>query len=195
MMNLDKQQKHLINIHNILEMAERIIIKNEQELVVSDLAQQVDLAKGTVYKYIKSKNQLYLEILIKNEKSLLALSTQHDGNMHNYLSKYMKYHLENSLRTIKLHHLEEKITNKERNLNALFQELYVIREKRILAIRSLAVTHLKLRNSALSVSDYFSYIWSITYGAALLISSNQCKRSGLDKDKLISFYIYQVMNI
>ena len=76
MMNLDKQQKHLINIHNILEVAERIIIKNEQELVVSDLAQQVDLAKGTVYKYIKSKNQLYLEILIQNEKRLLAITMQ-----------------------------------------------------------------------------------------------------------------------
>lgn len=195
MKNLDKKQRHLINIHNILEVAERIIIRNEQELVVSDLAEQVNMSRGTVYKYIKSKNQLYLEILIKNEKRLLEISMQYDGTMYNYLSKYMKYHLEYSLRTIKLHQLEEKITNKERNLNLLFQELYVIREKRILAIRSLAVTHLTLRNSTLSVSHYFSYIWSITYGIALLISSNRCKQSGLDKDKLINFYINQVMNI
>lgn len=195
MKNLDKKQRHLINIHNILEVAERIIIRNEQELVVSDLAEQVNMSRGTVYKYIKSKNQLYLEILIKNEKRLLEISMQHDGTMYNYLSKYMKYHLEYSLRTIKLHQLEEKITSKERNLNLLFQELYVIREKRILAIRSLAVTHLTLRNSTLSVSHYFSYIWSITYGIALLISSNRCKQSGLDKDKLINFYINQVMKI
>lgn len=119
----------MVNIHLILEVAERIILKNEQELVVSDLAEQVSMAKGTVYKYIKSKNQLYIEILIKNEKRLLEISMQHDGDMHNYLSKYMKYHLDDALRTIKFHHLEEKITNKERNLKALFQELYVIREK------------------------------------------------------------------
>ena len=43
MKNLDKQQRHLINIHNILEVAERIIIRNEQELVVSDLAEQVNM--------------------------------------------------------------------------------------------------------------------------------------------------------
>ena len=87
MKNLDKKQRHLINIHNILEVAERIIIRNEQELVVSDLAEQVNMSRGTVYKYIKSKNQLYLEILIKNEKRLLEISMQHDGTMYNYLSK------------------------------------------------------------------------------------------------------------
>ncbi|RLL20192.1 TetR/AcrR family transcriptional regulator [Acinetobacter chengduensis] len=194
-MNLDKQQKHLINIHYILEVAEQIIIDNEHELVISDLAEQVNMAKGTVYKYIKSKNQLYLEILIKNEKRLLEISMQHDGDMHNYLSKYMKFHLDDALRTIKFHHLEERITNKEKNLKALFQELYVIREKRILAIRSIAMSHLKFRKSVFSVSEYFSYIWSITYGIALLLNSNSCKQSVLDKEKLINFHIDQLINI
>lgn len=195
MMNLDKQQKHLTNIHHILEVAEQIIIKNEHELVISDLAEQVSMAKGTVYKYIKSKNQLYLEILIKNEKRLLEISMQHDGDMHNYLSKYMKFHLDDALRTIKFHQLEEKITNKERNLKALFQELYVIREKRILAIRSIAMTHLKLQKSLLSVSDYFSYIWSITYGAALYLNSSHNTLSTKQKDALIKSYIELVVSI
>ncbi|WP_228146623.1 TetR/AcrR family transcriptional regulator [Acinetobacter sp. ANC 3903] len=194
-MNLAKQQRHLMNIHNILEAAEQIIIESEHELVVLDLAKQVDLAKGTVYKYFKSKNQLYLEILIKNEKRLLEISIQHDGNIHKFLSTYMKYHLYASLRTIKFHHLEEKITNKERNLNALFQELYAIREKRIVEMKDITAEHLKRVGSGFSVRDYFSYIWSITYGAALLISSNNCKLSVLNKEKLINFYIDQVMNI
>lgn len=190
-----KHQKNILRKQKILEVAERLLVDNYRDIVIGDLAKELDLAKGTIYKYFKSKNELYLEILILNEKRLLDISLNYNKDLKIFLSKFMLYHLYNSNRTIKLHSIEEQITSQERSLNSLFDELYAIREKRIVEMKDLTVEHLKRVGSVFSVRDYFSYIWSITYGVALLISSNCCKQSVLDKNNLINFYIDQVINI
>ncbi|MFU9047802.1 TetR/AcrR family transcriptional regulator [Acinetobacter tibetensis] len=190
-----KHQKNILKKQQILEVAERLLIDNYQDIVIGDLAKEVDMAKGTLYKYFKSKNALYLELLILNEKRLLDISLNYNKDLKIFLSKFMLYHLQNSNRTIKFHTIEEQVTSQERNLNSLFDELYAIREKRIIEMRDITMEHLKRVGSVFSVRDYFSYIWSITYGVALFVSSNCYKQSVLDKNKLINFYIDQVINI
>ena len=190
-----KDQKAKITKQKILEAAERLLIDNCQDIVIGDLAKEVEMAKGTIYKYFKSKNQIYLELLIQNEKRLLEISINYGKDIRIFLSNFMLYHLHNSNRTIKFHTIEEQVTSRERKLKSLFDELYAIREKRIIKMRDITIEHLKLVGSLFSVRDYFSYIWSITYGVALLLNSNSCKQSVLDKEKLINFHIDQVINI
>lgn len=190
-----RNQKIILNKQKILESAERLLIDHCQNIVIDDLAKEVDMAKGTIYKYFKSKNQIYLEILIQNEKRLLDISINYNKDIKTFLSNFMLYHLNNSNRTIKLHTIEEQITSQERKLNPLFDELYSIREKRIVEMKDITAEYLKRVGSVFSVRDYFSYIWSITYGVALFISSNSCKQAEVDKEKLINFYIDQVINI
>lgn len=58
----------------ILAMAEILLLENHNEITLSELAAELDIAKGTIYKYFKSKNQLYLELIILNEQRLLEIS-------------------------------------------------------------------------------------------------------------------------
>ena len=89
----------------------------------------------------------------------------------------MLYHMLNSNRIILLHVIEERLTNNEKNLKDLFQELYRIREERILRIKDITHDYLVALESAMSIRDYLSYIWTVTYGASLLLnSSNYQKR-------------------
>lgn len=190
-----KHQKNILKKQQILEVAERLLIDNYKDIVIGDLAKEIDMAKGTVYKYFKSKNALYLELLILNEKRLLDISLNYNKDLKIFLSKFMLYHLQNSNRTIKFHTIEEQVTSQERNLNSLFDELYAIREKRIIEMRDITMEHLKRVGSVFSVRDYFSYIWSITYGVALLISSNCYKQSVQERERLINFHIARIVDI
>lgn len=190
-----KNQRILLKKQKILEVTERLLINNYQDIVIGDLAREVDMAKGTIYKYFKSKNQIYLELLIQNEKRLLDISINSGEDIKMFLSNFMSYHLHNSNRTIKFYILEEQITRQERKLKDLFNELYAIREQRIIAMKDMADEHLELAGSLLSVRDYFSYIWSVTYGVALFLSSNGCTQSVFDREKMINFCIDQVVNI
>ena len=63
-----RQQNFLLRKEKILSMAESLLLDNNQDITLSELAEELDIAKGTIYKHFKSKNQLYLELIILNEK-------------------------------------------------------------------------------------------------------------------------------
>lgn len=78
-MNSTRHEKILLQKKIILEATERLLLENNQDIVIDALAKELDIAKGTIYKYFKSKNQLYLELIILNENRLLDIS-QNDKN-------------------------------------------------------------------------------------------------------------------
>lgn len=132
-----RQQNFLLRKEKILSMAENLLLDNNEDITLNELASEMDIAKGTIYKHFKSKNQLYLELIILNEQRLLEISKRFNTDFRTYVSEYMLYHLHNSNRTILLHMIEERLTNTEKGLKELFQELYQVREERILSIRDL----------------------------------------------------------
>ncbi len=69
-----RQQNFLLRKEKILTMAEALLLDNNQDITLAELAAELDIAKGTIYKHFKSKNQLYLELIILNEKRLLEIS-------------------------------------------------------------------------------------------------------------------------
>lgn len=109
-----RQQNFLLRKEKILSMAESLLLDNNQDITLSELAEELDIAKGTIYKHFKSKNQLYLELIILNEKRILAISDKYNNDIKNYVSQYMLYHMLNSNRTILLHVIEERLTNNEK---------------------------------------------------------------------------------
>ena len=174
-------------------MAEKLLLDNNQDITLEELASELDIAKGTIYKHFDSKNQLYLELIILNEQRLLDISHQFNTDIQSYVSEYMLYNMLNSNRTILLHVIEERLTNNERKLNNLFEELYKIREARILSIKEITEKYLKESNSAMSIRDYQSYVWTVTYGACLLLNSTHYQKSIGSRERLIQLYINQVL--
>ena len=190
-----RQQKFLERKNNILMMAETLLLENNQEISLNDIALELDIAKGTIYKHFKSKNQLYLELIILNEKRLLEISKKYNHDIKIYVFKYMLYNMLNSSRTILLHNIEERLTNNERNLKPLFEELYKIREERIIEIKDITKDYLHLLNSNMSIRDYLSYIWTVTYGASLLLNSTYYQKSIGSRERLVKLYIDQALMI
>lgn len=188
-----RQQNFLSRKEKILSMAETLLLDNNEDITLSELASELDIAKGTIYKHFKSKNQLYLELIILNEKRILEISKKFNADIHIYVTEYMLYHMQNSNRTILLHFIEERLTNNERGLKDLFEELYTIREERILTIKDMTSNYLKLLNSAMSIRDYLSYVWSVTYGASLLLNSTYYQKSIGSRERLIKLYINQAL--
>ncbi|MEG0482267.1 MAG: TetR/AcrR family transcriptional regulator [Acinetobacter sp.] len=192
-MSTVRQQNFLLRKEKILAMAETLLLDNTQDITLSELAEELDIAKGTIYKHFKSKNQLYLELIIQNEKRLLDISKSYQKDIQTYVSQYMLYNMLNSNRTILLHVIEERLTNNERKLNDLFEELYQIREERILELKDLFGAHLKSLNSIMSIRDYLSYIWTVTYGASLLLNSTYYQKSIGSRERLIKLYVNQAL--
>lgn len=189
----NKELKFIKRKENILEMVEILLLEKNQDITLDELAKKLDIAKGTIYRYFKSKNQLYLELIILNEKKVFELAKKYNKNVIKNVSEYMLYNMLNSNRTILLHVIEENITSSERKLNELFKELYIIREQRILEIKEIFSVHLKQSNSDMSIRDYLSYIWSITYGGCLLLNSTYYQKSVGSRSRLIELYINQAL--
>lgn len=194
-MNSERQQNFLLRKEKILSMAEKLLLDNNQDITLGELASELDIAKGTIYKHFKSKNQLYLELIILNERRLLDISQKNQNNIKSYVSQYMLYNMLNSNRTILLHAIEERLTNNERRLKELFEELYQVREQRILSIKDMTGDYLKSLNSAMSIRDYLSYIWTVTYGASLLLNSTHYQKAIGSRERLIKLYINQALMI
>lgn len=194
-MNSERQQNFLLRKEKILSMAEKLLLDNNQDITLGELASELDIAKGTIYKHFKSKNQLYLELIILNERRLLEISKNNQNNIKSYVSQYMLYNMLNSNRTILLHAIEERLTNNERRLKHLFEELYQVREQRILSIKDMTGDYLKSLNSAMSIRDYLSYIWTVTYGASLLLNSTHYQKAIGSRERLIKLYINQALMI
>ena len=55
-----RQQNFLLRKEKILAMAETLLLDNNQDITLSELATELDIAKGTIYKHFNSKNQLYI---------------------------------------------------------------------------------------------------------------------------------------
>ena len=81
----------------------------------------------------------------------------------------------------------------KKKLKELFEELYQIREQRILEIKELFSQHLKFLDSAMSIRDYLSYIWTVTYGASLLLNSTHYQKSIGSRERLIKLYVNQAL--
>mgnify|MGYP003493650165 CR=1 FL=1 len=190
-MNTVRQQNFLLRKEKILAMAETLLLDNNQDITLGELASELDIAKGTIYKHFKSKNQLYLELIILNEKRLLEISKKYKNNIKIYVSQYMLYNMLNSNRTILLHVIEDRLTNNERKLKELFEELSQVREERIIEIKDLTDEYLTSLDSAMSIRDYLSYIWTVTYGASLLLNSTHYQKSIGSRERLIKLYINQ----
>ena len=188
-----RQQNFLLRKEKILAMAETLLLDNNQDITLSELATELDIAKGTIYKHFKSKNQLYLELIILNETRLLEISQKHNNDIKTYVSEYMLYNMLNSNRTILLHVIEERLTTNERKLKELFEKLYQIREQRIIEIKDMTSDYLKSLDSAMSIRDYLSYVWTVTYGASLLLNSTHYQKSIGSRERLIKLYVNQAL--
>ena len=189
-MKLQRQALYKEREQQIVRVAESLLLEN-QNFTLDEIAKELDLAKGTLYKHFASKNELLMYLIIENENNVLQISKQYNVDIKDYILRYMLYHLLEPKKTIILHQIEEHLTMTVSQASLAFDELYRIRQERIMCIRDMIENYLKSMEYEVSIRDYSSYVWSLTFGACLLLNSSYYQRSIGSRKKPINLYINQ----
>ncbi len=190
---MDRQAQFRAREELIFQAAERLLLESgELGMTLDALALDLDLAKGTLYKHFQSKDELYLNLIIRHEQVLLKmLETRADFSAH--LAAYMLHHLHHSQRTVLLLQIEERLSAGATGLGSLFARLYQIRKQRLRRIINLTSGHLEQQRSQMLVRDYLAAIWSMTHGGAAILNSSFYQRYLGERDSLRVALIDQML--
>lgn len=179
----------------ILLTAEQLLLESgDFELTLDDLAGQLDLAKGTLYKHFSSKDELLLRVLINYEQRMYAVNTIDDGAGAGVVRMVLQQLLRPQ-RAMMFNHLEEKLTSTVSGLNDLFAWLYRVRRERMKCMYQTAERYLVEQGSCLAVRDYLSSIWALGQGGAGLLNSSFYQRYLGDRDTLKYAFVHQMLNL
>lgn len=192
---MTRQQQFRLREENILEMAEQLLLESgDGDITLDSLADQLDLAKGTLYKHFSSKDELYLRIIIRYEEQLFAINRIDDSPAAG-VARMILQQLLNPQKAMLLNQIEEKLAGSATGLNRLFGELYDIRRQRMKRLIDITSAYLTSQNSGLSTRDYLSTIWAMGQGGAGLLNSSFYQRYLGRRDTLRYALVRQILDL
>lgn len=192
---LSHKQQFYERQEHILATAEEMLLDSVVgDLTLEELAVSVDIAKGTLYKHFVSKNELFLHILIRHEKTLYTENLI-DDSPSAVLVRMLLQSLIRPRRAMLFNQLEERLADSSIGLNRLFDELYAIRKNRMDRLLGVAKVYLDMQGSTLSTRDYLSSIWAIGQGGASLLNSTFYQRYLGRRDTLMVSLIHQMLDL
>ncbi len=190
-----RQQQFYDREESILKTAEQLLLDaSDGDLTLDDLAEELDIAKGTLYKHFSSKDELYLQILIRYEKKL-AIANAIEDDPSAGIARMVLQILLFPKRAMLFNYLEEKLAGTSTGLGRLFGELYKIRRERMNLLLNIAERYLAQKQSTLSTRDYLSTIWAMGQGGATLLNSTFYQRYLGRRDTLILSLVTQVLDL
>ena len=182
---MDRQAQFRAREALIFQVAEQLLLENgESGMTLDALAAELDLAKGTLYKHFQSKDELYMLLIIRNERMLLEMIKDTEKQFPEHLAFFMLHHLHHPERTVLFHQIEERLSTTGQGINHLFNELYQVRKSRLRVIIRMTETYLLEIGSGMSSRDYLASIWSITHGGAAILNSSFYQRYLGSRDTL-----------
>ena len=191
---MDRQAQFRAREVLIFQIAEQLLLENgEAGMTLDALAAELDLAKGTLYKHFQSKDELYMLLIIRNEKMLLEMIQDTEKTFPEHLAFFMLHHLHHSERTALFHQIEERLSTTGQGIQLLFSELYKIRRQRLRIIIRMTESYQVDIHSSMTTRDYLAAIWSLTYGAAVILNSSFYQRYLGSRDTLRVAYIEQAL--
>lgn len=192
---MDRQTQFKQREENILTMALQLLLESgEGDITLDLLAENLDLAKGTLYKHFQSKDELFLRLVIDHEKQLYHVCSIDDGASAS-IARLTLHHLLNPQKTTLLHHLEERLAASSVGLRRLFAELYDIRRERMKRMIAVTTTYLEENASQLTTRDYMASIWSVSQGGAAMLNSSFYQRYLGRRDTLRLSLVQQVLDV
>ena len=191
---MDRQAQFRAREALIFQIAEQLLLENgEAGMTLDALAAELDLAKGTLYKHFQSKDELYMLLIIRNERMLLEMVQDTGKAFPEHLVFFMLHHLHHPERTALFHQIEERLSTTGQRIQQLFGELYKVRRQRLRIIIRMSESYLADIQSSMSTRDYLAAIWSLTYGAAAILNSSFYQRYLGSRDTLRVAYIDQAL--
>ncbi|MBU3846804.1 MAG: TetR/AcrR family transcriptional regulator [Candidatus Acinetobacter avistercoris] len=182
---MDRQAQFRAREALIFQVAEQLLLENgESGMTLDALAAELDLAKGTLYKHFQSKDELYMLLIILNERMLLEMVADTEKGFPEHLAFFMLHHLHHPERTVLFHQIEERLSTTGQGINHLFNEMYQVRKSRLRIIIRMTENYLESIGSKMSSRDYLASIWSVTHGGAAILNSSFYQRYLGSRDTL-----------
>ena len=193
---MDRQAHFRAREALIFQVAEQLLLENgESGMTLDALAAELDLAKGTLYKHFQSKDELYMLLIIRNERMLLEMIKDTAKEFPEQLAFFMLHHLHHPERTVLFHQIEERLSTTGQGIHHLFHELYQVRKQRLRIIIRMTDHYLAEIDSQMSGRDYLASIWSITHGGAAILNSSFYQRYLGSRDTLRIALIDQALSM
>lgn len=191
---MDRQAQFRAREALIFQVAEQLLLENgESGMTLDALAAELDLAKGTLYKHFQSKDELYMLLIIRNERMLLEMVRDTEKEFPEHLAFFMLHHLHHPERTVLFHQIEERLSTTGQGLHLLFNEMYQIRKTRLRIIIRMTDQYLESIQSKMTTRDYLASIWSITQGGGAILNSSFYQRYLGSRDTLRVALIEQAL--
>lgn len=182
---MDRQAQFKAREALIVQTAERLLLENgEAGMTLDALAAELEIAKGTLYKHFQSKDELYMLLLIRNERMLLDMLAMPNRHFPEHLGYFMLHHLHHPERTVLFHHIEEHLSMTGQGIQGFFSELYQVRRQRLRIIIPMTEHYLQKVGSTMSGRDYLAAIWALTHGTAAILNSSFYQRYLGSRDSL-----------
>ncbi|MBF7683151.1 TetR/AcrR family transcriptional regulator [Acinetobacter sp. B5B] len=189
--NKFKQREDLI-----FTVAEQLLIEHgDVGMTLEELAQELNIAKGTLYKHFHSKDELFLQLILRNEYLIYESMKNSPSHFDAQLNCLIHYHLDDAERTILYHNLEEKLSTIGGGNKQLFRKIYHIRKQRLKKIIYTTDVYLRQQHSKITVRDYLAIAWSLIFGGALLLNSSFYQRYLGSRETLKMSYFKQALEI
>ncbi len=188
-----KVQKFRQREQNILDAALALLIeRGEENVTVEQIAEHVDIGKGTIYKHFTSKTDIYMQLLFDYEQALAeklkdAIAATEKGDYAAPARAYFESRMSDPTKARLFQRLEEKIIA----LNQVPEKMQALNKIRGDISASLnqmfqrRIDEGRLEN----VPPYFYYsaYWALTQGAVELYHSKAFASVVEDMDGLMSF--------
>lgn len=192
---MSRQHQFKMREESILAMAEQLLLESgDGDITLDSLADQLDLAKGTLYKHFSSKDELYLRIIIRYEEQLFEINRIDDCPSAG-IARMILQQLLNPQKAMLLNQIEERLAASVTGLNRLFAELYDIRRQRMKRLIDITSGYLQQTRSSMSTRDYLSSIWAMGQGGAGLLNSSFYQRYLGRRDTLRYALIMQMLDL
>ena len=193
---MDRQAQFRAREALIFQVAEQLLLENgEAGMTLDALAAELDLAKGTLYKHFQSKDELYMLLIVRNERMLLEMIKDTEKAFPEHLAFFMLHHLHHPERAVLFHQIEERLSTTGVGIYHLFTELYQVRKQRLRLIIRMTESYLESIHSNMMVRDYLASIWSITQGGASILNSSFYQRYLGCRDTLRVALIDQALSL
>ncbi|WP_444931163.1 TetR/AcrR family transcriptional regulator [Microbulbifer sp. SSSA002] len=189
----EKVQRFRAREQRILDAALELLLEHgEEKVTVEQIAERVDIGKGTIYKHFISKTEIYMRLLMDYEKSLaerlkVAVASAEKGDITAPARAYFESRMADPGKDRLFQRLEEKII--ALNLAPeMIAELHNIRNSNATSLNRVFERRMEegmLKN--VPAYFYYSTYWALVQGAVELYHSKSFANVIEDREGLMEF--------
>lgn len=189
----EKVQRFRAREQRILDTALELLLEHgEEKVTVEQIAEHVDIGKGTIYKHFTSKTEIYMRLLMDYEKSLTerlksAVAIAEQGDITVPARAYFESRMANPGKDRLFQRLEEKIITL--NLaSEMIAKLHDLRNSNAAALNRMFEKRME-QGLLKKVPPYFYYstYWALVQGAVELYHSRSFADVIEDRAGLMAF--------